>query len=62
MTPLAERALLPADELKAIFANVQELLASNTQLLRSIEQRLGEWETGAIIGDLFADVVCFSCV
>jgi hypothetical protein len=42
--------------LSLILSQAPELLASNSALLKAIESRLGEWEQGQIVGDLFADV------
>jgi hypothetical protein len=64
MRPLMAMAGVSADtnftkeQIQGLFANVEEFLPINKQLLVLLTERVAEWDENQLLGDIFLKLVC----
>jgi hypothetical protein len=52
--PLSILGYVAPEQLQAIFQNVEDILAKNTDLLALVRARVESWTIDSVIGDIFA--------
>lgn len=45
-------------DVNVLFSNIESLLAMNTELLNNLEQRLVNWGSKSLVGDILIRLVC----